>query len=356
MGTESTAVDTPSTLLEAFVERSRLSWRQVAAAVGLGLILFLAGAAALAGVLAAPFDASFWRAGLLYPVVVVYILLMVPVLQRLRNGAIEGFRPLAQMDDGDFGQVLAGAPIFSRRLEWLALGIGIAGGLLLWRPWDYAGPSRMWLYLGARPEWLVLYTLIAGGLMTGLLGWSIYSSLSGMRLFTGLQHYPLDINVFDLRPLQPIGRWSLGIALFYIGGTLLSLLFAPQLTPHVEAFVLYGVLILTPVLVFFLNMLSTRQTIVAAKERHLDMVRDKLAAASLALEEGGAKGQAEHTAALLDSVAAWVTYEGRVERIPEWPYTADIRRNLVLSALLPLAVWMVREVLLDLLKRSVFVP
>ena len=349
-------VNTPSTLLEALVEQSRLSWRQVAAAAGLVLILFLVSMAYLAGVLADPFDTDFWRAGLLYPAIIVYILWILPILRRLRDSAIESFRPLALMDDDDFERLLAEAPVFSRRMEWLSLGSGAVGGLLLLRPWDYTGLSRTWLSLGARPEWLVLYVLIAGGLWSGLLGLGIYSSLSGMRLFTGLQHHPLDINVFDLRPLEPIGHWSLSIALIFVGGSVLSLLFFPQLTLNVEALVLYGTLILTPVLVFFLNMLSTRQTIVAAKKRNLDIARDNLAAASQALEEGEAKGQLEHTQALLDSVAAWVTYEKRVKEVPEWPYTAEIRRNLVLSTLLPLVVWIVREVVLDSLKRLVLSP
>lgn len=103
-------------------------------------------------------------------------------------------------------------------------------------------------------------------------------------------------------------------------------------------------------------MLSTRQTIIAAKKRKLGMARDNLAAASQALEERAAKGQPGDTQALLDSIAAWATYEQQVKKVPEWPYTADIRRSLVLSTLLPLAVWMVREVLLDLLKRLVLSP
>jgi hypothetical protein len=356
MTTKSTTVNTPSTLLEAFVEQSRLSWRQVAAAVGLVLILFLVGMAYLAGVLADPFDADFWRAGLLYPALIVYILWILPILRRLRDGAIAGVRPLALMDDDHFEQLLAEAPMFNRRLEWLALGSGVVGGLLLLRPWDYSGLSRTWLSLGARPEWLVLYTLIAGGLWGGLLGLGIYSSMSGMRLFTGLQHHPLEINVFDLKPLEPVGRWSLGTALVFLGGSVLSLFFFPQLSASVEAIILYGTLMLTVVLVFFLNMLSTRQTIVAAKRRKLDLVRDHLAAASSALEEEAAKGQPEQVKALLDSVAAWVNYEERVEKVPDWPYTAEIRRNLVLSTLLPLAVLVVREVVLELLKRSVPSP
>jgi hypothetical protein len=353
MTVRSATVNMPSSLVEELVERTRFSWLQVAVAVGLVLMLLLVGTAVLAGVVAAPFDASFWRAGLLFPAIIVYILLTLPVLRRLRNGAIQAFRPLARMNDDDFEKLLAKAPIFNRRLEWLALGSGVIGGLLLWQPWDYSGLSKIWLSSGARSEWLMLYMLVAGALWGGLLGWLIYSSLSGMRLFTGLQHHPLDINVFDLRPLEPIGRWSLGIALAYIGGSALSLLFVPQMTLNVEAIVLYGILILTPVLVFFLNMLSTRQTIVAAKRRHLDMVRGHLAEASLALEEAAAKDQQEQTEALLESAAAWIAYEERVKKVPEWPYTADIRRNLVLSTLLPLAVWLVREVVLEYVTRLV---
>ena len=349
-------VHKPTTLVEELVERTRLSWLQVAGVVGLTLVLFLIVVAYLAGFLDAPFDAGFWRGGLLFPAIIVYILLTLPILQRLRNRAIVSFRPLALMDNDDFEQLLAQAPIFTRRLELLAMGGGIVGGLLLWRPWEYDGLSRIWPSLGTNPDWLVLYMLVVGGLWGGLQGWIVYSSLSGMRLFTGLQHHPLDINVFDLRPLEPIGRWSLGLAVIFVGGSALSLLFVPQMTLSVEVVVLYGIMILTPVLVFFLNMLSTRQTIVAAKRRKLDMVRDHLVAASLALDEQLVNDQPEHADAVLDSFAAWVTYEERVKAVPEWPYTSEIRRNLVLSTLLPLAVWLVQEMVLEILKLWVASP
>jgi MFS family permease len=111
----------PSTLLEELVERTRLSWLQVSMAVGLGFVLFLVGAAFLAGLLTAPFNADFWRAGLLYPAIVVYILLTLPVLKRLQESAIKDIRALAWMDDDDFESLLAEAPMFNRRLEWWIL-------------------------------------------------------------------------------------------------------------------------------------------------------------------------------------------------------------------------------------------
>jgi hypothetical protein len=356
MTTDSANANNPSTLLEEFVHQSRLSERQMAAVVGLILILFLVGVAYLAGVLANPFDVDFWRAGLLYPAIIMYIFWSLPILRRLRDNAIESFRPLVVLDDDDFERLLAEAPMFNLRLERLALVIGAAGGLLLLRPWDYTGLSRTWSFLGARSEWLILYVLIAGGLWSGVLGLGVFSSIASIRLFSRLQLHKLNINIFDLKPLVPIGHWSLGIAMVFIGGSALSLLFFPHLTPNVETLILYSMLILTPVLVFFLNMLSTRQTLVAAKKQKLDMARDNLAAASRALEQAGTKGLTEQTKAQLDSIAAWVTYEKRVKEVPEWPHTSEIRRNLALSTLLPIAVWIIQQLANDLLKKLVDWP
>ncbi len=344
-------IATPSTLLEELVERTRLSWLQITLVVGLAMILFLVGVAYLSGILAAPFDAVFWQNGMLYPAIVSYILLMQPFLRRLRDTAIRSFRPLTPVDDDSFQRLLAEASIFNRRREWLALVIGIVGmTTILWRPWDYAGPSKGYALWGGRSDWLALYTLVAGALMDGLMIWSIYSSLSGTRLFTELQRHSLNINIFDLRPLVPIGHWSLGIALFYIGGAALSLLFMPQFITvlTIESAILYGTLILTPVLVFFLNMLGTRQAIVAAKKRKLDVVRDHLAAAYRAMEEQAAQGEAKDLEAMANSVVVWAAYEQRVKQVPEWPYTTAIRRNLVLSMLLPFAAPVLKQMLLNL--------
>jgi len=224
-----TNITAPSTLLEDLVERSRLSWLQIAVVVGIVLTLLAIGAAYLDGVLTDPSNIlqasqrvlgwnatgpELWRYLMLYPAISVYILLTQPTLKRLRDGAIKSFRPLVRVDDDGFHRLLARASLFKRRREWLALGVGAVGGVLLGRPWEY-------LSLG-----LTLYAILSGALGLGLTGWLIYSSLSGTRLFTELQCQPLDINIFDLKPVEPIGRWSLGIALAFIAGATLSLLFA----------------------------------------------------------------------------------------------------------------------------------
>jgi hypothetical protein len=345
--TEPTALITPSTLLEELVERSQLSWVQVTVVVELVLMLFLVGAAYLSGILTGPLDAGFWRIGLIGPAVIAYALLTGPLSRRLRDGAIAAFRPLVPLDEVEFRRMLTEASLFNRRREWVAAGVG-AGGMLL-------VSSVTWLRASVEGVgWLVtLYELFAMGLMCGIVGLAIYSSLAGTRLLTELSRYPLNVSVYNLGSLEPIARWSLGSTLSYIGGITLSLLFIPRAALlRVEVISIYIPLTLTAVLSFFLNLRSVHGDMVEAKQRELTLVRKNLLALSETLQERTAQGQIEDTPALLGAIKAWTAHEEWVRRLPEWPYTTAIKRNLVLSLLMPVVVGFVRETLASLLRGS----
>lgn len=351
MTAETTPIAIPSTLLEELVERSRLSWLQLTVVVELILILLLVGAAYLDGVLTGPFDADVWRISLVGPVVIAYALLTGPLSRRLRDGAIEAFRPLVPLDDHDFHRLLTEASLFNRRREWLAAGAA-AGGILL-----VSGVT--WLRASVQGVgWLLtLYELLAMGLMCSLVGLAIYSSLSGTRLLTELSRYPLNVSVYDLGSLEPIARWSLGSTLNYIGGITLSLLFVPQAALlKVEVIAIYIPLILTAVLAFFSNMRSVHGDMVEAKRRELTLARENLLTLSQRLKERTAEGQIENTPALLGAIKAWTAHEEWVRGLPEWPYTTAIKRNLVLSLLMPVMVGFIREALSGLLRGSLPLP
>jgi len=128
MAKEPTSITTSSTLVEELVERSPFSWLQLTVAVGLGLILFLVGTTYLDGLLTTrPLDTVLWRNLMQAPALIVYLLAIQPILRRLRDSAIEAFRPLVPINDDDYHQVVADAPIFNRRWESLALGLGVGG-------------------------------------------------------------------------------------------------------------------------------------------------------------------------------------------------------------------------------------
>ena len=339
MTTKSTTITTPATLIEELVERTRLSWLQATAAVGLVLLLLLVGAAYLNGVLARPYGYSWWdtvRRVVWHevdkPVIIVYFLSFQLILRRLRDGAIEALRPLAAMDGDAYDRLVAETFTLDRHREWLAVGTGVMAGLLLDPPWRLGG-----YYFWPMALYLSLSTMLA----FGLLGWLLYVSLANSRLFADLLSQPLDIDVFDPTPLESTARWSLGLSLAFIGGITLSALLNPTAEEFlsIEGVITYGTVILVAVLVFFLTMMSTHRVMAEAKEQKLKLVRRYLAETFQELEERAAAAQLQDMEALSDSITAWLAYEKRIEEAPEWPYTTDIIRNLLLSTLLPIVAW-----------------
>ncbi|MFQ5855362.1 MAG: hypothetical protein ACE5LU_06955, partial [Anaerolineae bacterium] len=299
------------TLIDEWIRWTGLPWTRAIVAVGLVLILLLLGAAYLDGVLIRPFDGYSWWDELDGPAIIVYILLVYRLLERFGLGAIEAFRPLVALDTDDFDRLLAGASVLDRRREWLAFGVGAAAGLLITRPWNLPG-----LFF-----WMTLYALLSRTLTFGLLGWVIYISLADSRRFAELHRQPLNIDIFDPTPLEPIARLSLGVSLAFIGGITLSVFLNPdpQELLSVPGLILYGTSILVAFLVFFLNMMSSHRVMAEAKEQELKLVRRNLAAMYNELKERAAKDQLQDMEALSDSITAWLSYQKVIEDAPEWP-------------------------------------
>ncbi len=326
----------PALVFEKWMDRSRLSHRQLAGATTLMLLLLLAVAAYLDGALDAAFNLEFWRSASMYPGIIAYILWIQPPARRLRDAAILALRPLVRLDDEDFYLLVAREPLFDQRRQVLGFAFG-ALAVLLFRPWE------------SLPSWLMLWQLLAGGLMFGLLGWLVYTSLVSNRLGSDWQ-ISEDINVFELQRLQPIARWSLGSALAYIGGITLSLVFAGRFVLDLANVLIYGVLTLAALVVFFSNMMSTHRMMVEAKDRELGRVSRRLVALSEALRREAGQGKSEQMVVLIN-LSLWRAYEKQVEELPEWPYTDEIRRSLLASMLLPLAAYIVPALLLQVLQR-----
>jgi hypothetical protein len=297
----------------------------------------------MTGELPGPYDPSFWIPSLMPPVLLMYLLLMQSRSRRLRDEAIMAIRPLVKLDDDRFRLVISNASLFNRRQEWTALGLGVVAGWLFLVGWGFT------------TLWLSLYLTLFGGLMFGLMAWFIYSALSGTQLFNELNRHTQDLNIFDL---EPIARWSLGIALTLIGGITLSLLvnlpgFSINRLMDPQSIFIRGSLITASILVFFLTMYSTHRALIRAKSQELSRVRLNLAKLSNALKEQPGQSRPVDLEELSSAITSWVTYEKRVKEVPEWLYTSQIRRNFLLSVLLSIGAftlpWILRGIFLQFL-------
>lgn len=326
----------PTSLFDRIIGRPRSPW----ITLGIAALLFLVPlvAAYLDGRLSEILGESHVR-GLLSPAAVItYILLVAPRLTGTEAAVLESLRQIALVDDASFQQLLDDVSAIRPRNELIAFG---GGGLL--------GLAGAVSGLDGNPSWLAAALVLLNVLMFGLLAWAIYSSLKATQLHAALLRLPLRIDPFDITPFQAIGRQSLLLALVFVGGITLSLLFVafePQAFLELEFWLMYVPLVLVPFVIFFLNMNPAHRLIAAAKDRELAVVQHHIQQSGRRMLERLELGQS--TDNLPAEINALVAYEEQLQRARTWPYNTSMLRTLVVSGFAP-AVAVVARVLAGVL-------
>jgi len=322
-------------LVEALMRRTRLPRTWAITVVAAVLFLLLVLVAYLDGVLADLSGWIFWRDYLSGMVLMTYILVVYPFMGRLRERAVQAFRPLLSLEDDAFNRLAAEVARPNRRWEWTAVAIGVGLAVALGQPWDLE-----WVPGGL---WLSVYLVITGTLFNGLLAWLIYDTLAGTVRIARLSRHQLDLDILDTGMLAPIARWSLGISLGFVGGTSLSLVFQTQESLlRWQSISMYVILVCVTVLIFLLSMWSIHRAMTDAKNRRLALARKHLVAVSRELEDRTAQGQLGGMEQISSIVTSWATYQRLVQETPTWPFNAGIIRRLMASVAIPAIVYLIK--------------
>jgi hypothetical protein len=333
-GTEmQSPVEPPRPLFERWISRPRRPWATVS--VALLLLLAPVGAALLDGVLPELLSQGHWRTVYIPPAVILYILAVAPFLARMEARVVRSLRPIVLIEDDDFDRLVYHTSYVRPAHELIAF---VAGALLgvLW--------SRVTGSSGA-VSWLSLEWLLSTGLMYGLLAWTIYVSVAGTRLAATLHRQPMHVDPLDTTPFAAIGQQSLLLALVFVGGITLSLVFVafePQSLRNLVFWLAYLPLALVPVVVFYLNMRPTHRVLAAAKNRELHGVQRCLLRACRALVQHLDEGQ--ETGNLPAEINGLAAYEQRLQGARTWPYDTGMLRTLFFSVLVPAGTVLVRLV------------
>jgi hypothetical protein len=312
-------------------------WLRIAAALLLLGIPFLLAFAF--GDLAIFLQGNAWRVTLVEPVVIIYIFLIAPVFRVNELRLVRELRPVVQVEDARYAEIVTRSTHGDDRIEFGALLVGIGFGYLVDGPQNW-GPELPWP--------LGVYLLITAMAMYGLLAWVIVASISSSRLVTNLLREPLAVDIFDIRPFEPIGRQSLMLSLSFIVGITISLLFLTSREAMTSPWnlVFYGVLLLVAVLLFFLNMRPTHGVLASVKAEETAGAEVQISRLYRQLrDQAGDRAAAEAEAAASATALelnAWLAMEARLKATRSWPYNTEMLRALTVSVLTPIAIGLAR--------------
>lgn len=322
-------------LLGGLMKRFRLPWHWATASVALVLLLLFLVATYLDGGRSDFLTWGFLQKPVVALMQLSYILIWYPFIWRLRERAIEVYRPLVNLDDDAFDRLAARVSVPRRRWEWVAVLSGLVVALVIGQPWDLSWESG--------GLWTSVYMVIYSATYNGLLYWLIYDTLASSLQHTRLSRQPLKLDILETNRLDPVARWGLGISLVFVGGISLSLInqtWEDLLTW--TALYAYSMLILVTLLIFFLSMWPAHQAIATIKHRELALAQKHLIEASRELKERAAKGPLERAEGLFSTISMWESYQRLVKAVPTWPFNADIVRKLLASTVVPMFVYFIK--------------
>jgi len=320
-----------NSVFDRTVGRPRPLW----ATVVIVLLIYLPSLAAAAALGVTDFfSESGSRALLASPTVIAYIFVLGPLMEPLERAVVRSLRPILLVDEAEVDRIVQRAETIAPWQELAAIAIGLAFGAII---------------IGLPPEsdrsWPVFAVTATGYAMLGLLAWTAFGSISATRVINAMLRLPMRVDPLDRKPFEPIGRWSLAIALAFVGGIFLGLVLgsygtAALLNPRF--WLLFLPLSLLPVVVFYLNMRPTHRVLSAARDRALGEVQRELRRAFPALL--GHMQRGETSGSLPFEVNALVAYEKELDQASTWPYNPVILRTLVVSVLIPTVTLLARRV------------
>jgi hypothetical protein len=319
-----------------------LSRPRVLIPLGLGLILLPILMAFIDNVLNL-FFTDLWHALLVQPVVITYIVSISRFLRRARERVVAGLRPIILLTDEEFNLLLTEKSRVDLRGELVAISVGALVSLLTWGVWSFD--------LGA--PWIQAYHTVATIVMYAALAWVIYLGVAGPRLNRALLRQPLQVDIFDTRPFEPIGRESLLSALTFIIGATIAMAFvvSHELVLSLENLVVYAFFAFVTILVFCLNMFDTYRVLSRAKQQELSYAQERIALAYQILKHKAQEG--EDIQDMAAEMGTWITCKERISKTRTWPQSTEIVSKLLVSALMPVGVAALRylgTMLLDLIE------
>jgi hypothetical protein len=326
-------MEQPASLFERVIDRPQPLWVKISVSLFLFALPFIV--VYLSGVADEVMSDGKWRFLLLTPSIIVYVWLGSPLLARHNQEVIHALRSISALDEESFARLMVETQSVKPRNEWIAIAVGAVFGLAINTTNDFSGMNFLF----------PLYWTISMMAMYALLAWIIYLSVASSRSGDLLLRQPLHINLFNPAPFEAIGRQGLLLALMFIGGLTLSLIFSFRWENLAQPlfWLIYLVLVLVTLLIFFASMRPAHRVLAKQKDLELAVVRQHLERLGRELMQMlEVQQDSSKVAAELNALTA---YEERLQATHSWPYNTRMLRTLFVSFLVPLGSFLFKTVI-----------
>ena len=292
-----------------------------------GLLL----AAWLDGYFSAGVDWSFRRYAF-FAVAVAYMLVMLPVVKRLAEQAVESADPLRSGHEP-----LRKELSVDHRRETIVLLVGFVTAFPAMQLWLGGEPARIWT------QWTTWY-FVATGLASNLLfPWMVYLAILRGLHIAHLCKHELQIDLFQAEQLAPFARLSQFSAIGLIGFIALSLpLQTLELLRATPTIVSYSVLLTGAVLSFFITLRPIHRALVLSQTGKLAVIRTNLLQVRTELDVYASQSSTVDNTQLHARYAAWSFYELQVKDASTWPFDHKMVKQVLGSTLVPLSVYLLK--------------
>ena len=178
--------------------------------------------------------------------------------------------------------------------------------------------------------------------MYAILAWTIFIAVSSTRVNSALHRLPLKIDILNPTPFETVGCLSLFLALVFIGGITLSLLFTYQVAQisSPEFWISNILFVIFTILIFFLNMRPTHLILAAEKKRGLEPVSSRIKQSCRKFVNQIERGEDHGETPTL--ISLYVKYEQHLQDARTWSYNIYMLRTLFFSIFIPIASVIVR--------------
>jgi hypothetical protein len=322
-------------LLQTLMYKTRLSWGWATVTIAAVLLLLVLLAVIIDGSFTRLSDGAFLLNILNGPILITYVLVIYPFGVNLRERVIQAFEPLLRQNDKVFNNLVRKIRTPDRIWEWLIVFMGFILTIVIGQPWNLDwSPGGFWVSASK---------VIVSPIFNCLLYWFIVDTLNGVVRITQLSRQPLELDILETDLLTPVAQYSLGISLIFIGGTSISLINTTwEQLLHWNNIMTYSILIVAIVLMFFLSVWGTHNTIAKMKNRELALALKHLNEASKKIKERTLDSQSGSVEELSATISLWATYRTLVQQIPTWPFNANIIRRLIASIIVPAIVYFIK--------------